>query len=311
MAKPVTTKMNKTFSRTVSQELIDKLKEEPLYLDHLLPDIQTGVVFPAFRNNRIDFYYQGSKLFSFDGNFYTHRKYASLINLKTNNSYITENDLKESVSIKAFTGKDVYPLIKNNAELYLGNESHIVSKIYHQSSFAALTNNNIVVLDIEISFDARDLQNEDGKKKRDRKQDRIGMVIFDCANHILYFVEAKHFKNGELWSIAGTTPDVINQLNRYNTQINKQESKIISSYNNYIKMANQLFDKQISDVVSISPKTTLLVFGFDQKQATKLKKLLVADGSLNEHSYRFIGKPGNAEGIIKNIKIGTPFQPAK
>jgi hypothetical protein len=52
------------FTRTLSQNLIDQLKSAELFQAKLLPDIKTGQVFPAVRNQSVDFYYRHSeKLF--------------------------------------------------------------------------------------------------------------------------------------------------------------------------------------------------------------------------------------------------------
>jgi len=64
------------FVRNFSLEAIEALKREPLFAKHLLPDIIEGkprrnrkensFVFPAIRNGRIDFYWAGGKLFSYE-----------------------------------------------------------------------------------------------------------------------------------------------------------------------------------------------------------------------------------------------------
>ena len=79
---------------------MDKLKQSELYRNYLLPDCKKGIVFPAIRDNRIDFYFKGGKLFSFDGQFKTHIKYASVLTHK--NDYVTEADLGEAEPITDF-----------------------------------------------------------------------------------------------------------------------------------------------------------------------------------------------------------------
>ncbi len=85
------------FERHFSDEAIRKLQQEPLFRDFLHEDIiENEAVFPAVRNNRIDFYHRGGNLFSYNGKvFRTNRKYASV--LAYPKDYITEADLEHEL----------------------------------------------------------------------------------------------------------------------------------------------------------------------------------------------------------------------
>jgi hypothetical protein len=288
------------FTRFIDIKLVEKLKNEPLYKEHLEKDIKSGSIFPAFRNSRIDFYYKGSKLFSYNGTFTTHHKFASIIIHEHSKKYISDGDLKNARTINNFM--EGFETIKSNAELYSGIESSFVSKIYHNSNYVSCKD-NIVVLDIEASFDNTDIDENDSKNK----QDRIDLVLLEKKSNSIYFIEAKHFSNSEIWSSVGTPPKVVDQLQRYNNQIGTKNVQIINAYNNYLRFADEMFGTELSrsPINKISPKTTLLIFGFDSWQKNKFNQYLISDGSLEGHTYRFVGEPTSAMQIMKAVREGT------
>ena len=141
----------------------------------------------AVRDNREDFYYQGGKLFGYDYNgFKTHVKYAAVIN-SDKSDYLTEGQLKGYDLISDFEAG--YKRIKENCKNYSGVEASGVACVYSSNSY--LLSKDIVVLDLEVSFDAI----EDN-----HKQDRIDILLFDKISKTLQFVEAKHYSNSEIWS---------------------------------------------------------------------------------------------------------------
>lgn len=293
MQKTLNTQTN-PFTRSVNDIIIANLKKENLFNNFLINDINNGEVFPAFRNNRIDFYHEGSKLFSFDGKFRTNKKFASVIYTSSNNDYITENDLKNAETIKSFSNEYAYERIKEHAKLYSGEESKYVSSIYHKSSYAS-SKDDIVVLDIEAAFDGSDTVDTG------QKSDRIDMVLLDKPKNTIYFIEAKHYSNREIWSASEKKPPVTTQLNRYNKQIKLQEDNIKKAYDNYIKLANALFGFNTIGEIKIHHETILLVFGFDKNQKIKLTKLLEEDNSLDGYTHRFIGNPTSASQILNTL----------
>ena len=200
------------FVRKISNNLINNLKSQQLYINHLKQDL---LVFPAIRNESIDFYYSGGNLFKFKKNdFRTNIKFAAVIKNKDN--YINENDLKTGCLIKSF--QDGYSRIKENCLKYSGKEDSCIAQLYSKNSYRN-QNEKIVILDIEVSFEALD---------RDRNQDRIDILLYDKENRALQFVEAKHYENSELRSKS--TPKVISQIKRYENQIKKSRSSIIKQY---------------------------------------------------------------------------------
>jgi len=139
------------FKRNLDKDIIKKLQETDLWKNHLKSDCEkeNPDVFFAIRNNEIGFYHKGGRLFGYDKNgFKTHFKYASVME-NTDKNYLTETELSQTKLISKFS--ENYKRIKENCALYSGDETKGVSEIYHKNSYLN-SNANIVVLDIEVSF---------------------------------------------------------------------------------------------------------------------------------------------------------------
>jgi len=253
-----------SFERKLEKSLIDKLKNSDLWQKPLKEDCEEQNVFFAVRNNDIGLYYKGGKLFGFDINeFKTHIKYASVID-NADTYYLTEKELATKKLISDFKGN--YDRIKDNCKLYSGIEAQGVSEIYHKYSY--LSDENVVVLDIEISFEAVD-------KTSGKKQGRIDILLYNKEKQALKFVEAKHYSNPEIWS--KTKPKVIGQINNYEKQIKKNKNEIITAYTNYIEAINAVFfDLKLPLPRTVEDKVSLLIFGFDDDQKKgRLQKLIL------------------------------------
>ena len=256
-----------SFDRKLEKSLIDKLKNSDFWQNYLKEDCKRQNLFLAVRNNTIGLYHKGGKLFGFDINeFKTHIKYASVID-NADTDYLTEKELSTKKLISDF--KRDYARIKENCKLYSGIEAQGVSEIYHKYSY--LSNENIVVLDIEVSFETLD-------KTSDKKQDRIDILLYDKKRNTLKFVEAKHYSNKEIWS--KTTPKVIGQIEKYEKQIRKNKDKIITAYANYIEAINTVFDRKLPLPQKVEDKVSLLIFGFDDDQKKgRLQKLILKNSA--------------------------------
>src|ERR1039457_6063186 len=104
----------KKFKRVFNENQQAKLLATPLF-KKLREDVMAGDIFPAFRNNTIDFYYKGGNAFKFkDGMFSTHIKYASVLQ-GHDKSYINETELKNAKLITDFMAG--YTRIKENCSL--------------------------------------------------------------------------------------------------------------------------------------------------------------------------------------------------
>ena len=200
------------FVRKLSQSVAKQLREKRLFKEKLFPDIKKGAVFPAIRNDRVDFYYRGGKIFSFDGKFHTHIKYASVY--ESNKDYISEEEMSKIKPVKDFI--EGYDRIKENCYLHSGVEASEISSVHSRYSYIE-ESPDVVVLDIEISFESL---------KEDRRQDRIDLLLFNQAERCLRFYEAKHFSNNDIWSREGTKPKAIEQIRRYENQIRQKQDEM-------------------------------------------------------------------------------------
>ena len=280
------------FTKKLDSVTINGLRDDRLFMEKLKPDIEKGIVFPAIRVGRVDFYHKGGKLFSYVKEFFTHKKYASAI--KSDSDYISESDLKQKVKvITSFS--DGYDQIKENCSLYSGVEAEGVSRIYHRYPFI---NNDldIVVLDIEISFKA---------KSEERSQDRIDILLFNKKTQKLRFYEAKHYSNSDLWAVEGTPPRVVSQIRWYQEQIQEKGKDILFQYCNYVRIMNSLFGCDLPEPGRIDEKVTLLVFGYDtDQQRGRMQRQLHKDGSLAGIQHYFIGN-------ISAVKIENMWKAVK
>ncbi len=246
--------------RKLKKPIEADLKKSTLWMNKLLKDCIRQKVFLAIRDNRIDMYHNGGKLFCYDSSgFKTHLKYASVITTN-GKDYLTESELSDHKLASDFESN--YQRIKENCSNYSGIEASGVSDLFHKHSY--LSESNVVVLDVEVSFKSL------SEKSR---QDRIDILLYKKDTRTLQFVEAKHYSNKEIWSTK--TPDVINQIGRYESQIAQQRSEILEEYAEYVRTLNSLFDISLSEPTKIEDKVTLLIFGFDNDQKSgRLKKLV-------------------------------------
>jgi len=274
----------------MSRDLIKKLKETKLYNEILKDNVVKGEVFLAFRDNRIDFYYEGGKLFSYDNKgFSTHIKYASVIvsNDGSSKDYVTQEDLENyKVELNFLKG---IKRIKENCQNYAGEEAKGVAEIYSQYSYLK-SEENIVVLDIEYPFEAEERDGYDRKVR-----DRVDILLLDIKNKKLFFVEAKHFPNEEL--LSTTTPDVINQIKKYEQHIKNEKTIILKKYQENVELLNELFQIKLPQPKDIDENVILFVFGFDKDQRDGRLTALI----LNKKEYK-----GKKVCLVGNAKEVTP-----
>ncbi len=250
--------------RRLDKNIEDNLKNSNLWTHKLKNDCKKQNVFLAIRNNIVDFYYKGGRLFCFDKNgFKTHIKYASVITTDEKDYlkyYLTKFDLDKYKLASDFESN--YSRIKENCSNYSKIEALGVSDLYHKHSY--LSDSNVVVLDIEVSFKS---------SSESTKLDRIDILLYKKDTQTLQFVEAKHYSNSEIWS--ETTPKVIGQIERYEEQIASRKSEILLEYSEYVRTLNRIFNITLSEPKVIEDKVILLIFGFDNDQKNgRLKELI-------------------------------------
>ncbi len=264
-----------SITRTLNTARITKLQSEPLW-KKLKADCQKGMVFPAIRNDKIDFYYGGGKLFSYTTQgFSTHIKYAAVI-ANAKSDYISEKQLKKPIVLISDFNKQ-YDRIKENCKNYSGVEALGVSHLLEKFSYCNATcSSDVVVLDIEVVLN---------------KKDRIDMLLYKQSTQELRFVEAKDYSNGELWSKS--TPKIYSQIARYNTTIKVEKINILNAFSDYINIVNPLFSLNLpKPPKNINYKTKLYIFGFDTDQKKGRLTTTFRSGSSNVDLY-CKGKPKN------------------
>ena len=247
--------------RNIDKTIVSGLSKSDLWMSKIKNDCMNQNVFLAIRNNQIDFYHNGGRLFCFDRKgFQTHLKYASVLDF-AEKDYLTESELGQYRLISDFNA--YYSRIKENCSNYSGIEALGVSEIYHKFSY--LAERDVVVLDIEVSFESLN---------KGKNQDRIDLLLFNKQTRTLQFIEAKHYSNKELWS--NSKPKVIDQINRYESQIQKKKSVILSEFASYVNSINSIFNVSLPKPIDVDNKVTLLIFGFDNDQKNgRLRDLII------------------------------------
>lgn len=284
------------FKRRLDDGTIDELLKSGLFIDRLKKDIEGGEVFPAIRDNSIDFYYRGKRLFYFDKHgFKTHVKYASVYDYDPD--YVNESSLKDMNPIKGFS--ESYPRIKENCAKYTSVEPYGVSKLYRFSPFVSKPA-QYVLLDVEVSLKKASDEKEaigfqyplEDIKARSR-MDRIDILLYDTKDCVLHFIEAKDFSNSEIW--PKTKPRVIGQVQNYNKQLVLREEKILSAYSNYIGLMKKIFNLGLLIPRKLIHKTGLYIFGYDSYQQKSVLEL--------KDKIKKLGVPVCVIGNPRGIKI--------
>jgi hypothetical protein len=203
-----------SFIREFDKKKCKQVKENKLW-EKLFSDIKDGIVYPAIRKERLDFYYAGGVLFRFEGKSYKFNteyfkyikeldpdlnilpyagikgSYKSVDTLereigKKNYFYNNYDKLKEGIELKFSSKKN-----SKSVECYLDLEDDKENMDKERKFLAQLysytyrkqdeTTPKVIVLDIEIRANLED--GENGKK--------CDMLLFNMESNELMFVEAK------------------------------------------------------------------------------------------------------------------------
>jgi len=293
------------FIRKFSPAAIEALKQESLFKDYLFVDIVEGkprrrqkehsFVFPAVRDERIDFYWGGGKLFSYSpsSKFETHHKYASVL-VGNTADYISESSLRSGALRLIGNFCDGYERIKENCERYSDLEALGVSSLYERFSCAGNAASSVVALDIEASFS----DDESGKN------DRIDIVSLNMESRMIRFIEAKHYSYSAALRSKSGHPAVVDQTKRYAEQIKKQSGAIIEAYQQHVRAINALFSVNIPEPSSVDHEPILLIFGFDGEQRVYLKEKI-------ENPLKDTGLRVYSIGDIKESELSVIFRGGK
>jgi hypothetical protein len=286
-------KMSETFIRRVDGDFIKKMKSEPLWEKFLFADCKSGKVFLAIRDNAVDFYYKGGRLFRYTSKgFGTDVKYATTLQKANDDLFkegiVYESELANLKPVSDFTKN--YEKVKQNCENHnKDSEASLVSNLYHKHSY--LSDSGIVVLDIEIAF---------SPLQKGNTQDRIDILLLDFRT--LRFVEAKRLSDPRLYS--RTTPEVIDQLERYEQQLQGKKDEVQSEYCRYIENLNMIFDMDLPHPQTVDTAPTLWIFYYGIEGREKIDKEIMSNPQ-----YR--GKKVYAAGDAKKTSPETIWKKAK
>jgi len=274
-----------SFKRELAPKIIDQLKVAPLFVKKLKADCEKGEVFPAVRDGYMSFYYAGGSLFKYGANgFSTHIKYA-FVPKGSDDCYVTQEKFGTELEPDFEKG---YKKIKERCELYAGDEDTGVSNLYIFSPVSKKKEGNIFLVDIEVAFTA---EKDDKIGKKRNTTDRIDILLYDNEERQLLFCEAKLFSNGETRADKGRTPAVVEQLDRYNDQIAKNEKRIREQYAKHFEVLHDLFGTNLNPPEKVYKHCGLLLFGFDNDQKKgRLEKHLPG---LGEHKCYAKGEPND------------------
>lgn len=245
------------FRRCFDVSKINNLSGESLELYRkLVCDIKSGDVFPAVRDDRLDFYHGGGVLFSFSGNSFKRNPnydfYGNATETKKGNRTVAEKTYG-----KSFINN--YEFFKEcNRIRFSSNENedserkfldNFYCDTYKGSSFP-----NLCVLDIEVRI------NEDGNKKK------CDMVLLksEADKSKIMFVEAKLYDNNEVKCAEGRIPEVVTQVEGYTEQLAKHKKTIEQQYINHLDIMSRLifmkpYDK--IDNIELISNAKLLIIG--------------------------------------------------
>ena len=113
--------------RRLEKEIEGEYVTNKLWSDKIQKDCISQNVFLAIRDNRIDLYRKGGKIFSYGSSgFKTHLKYASVITAN-GKDYLTESELSSHKLASNFETN--YQRIKENCSNYAGIEASGVSDL--------------------------------------------------------------------------------------------------------------------------------------------------------------------------------------
>ncbi|MDK2803892.1 MAG: hypothetical protein PWR23_896 [Peptostreptococcaceae bacterium] len=263
------------FKREFNRFELNKFKGEKIY-QFLEKDINNGEIFPALRDNRIDFYYEGGCIFQYESNRFSYNPdYFKYMGEK----YITLDVTNQMFNGDSFGLRTFYEDLKKGVKNRFTNknnektERQFLGELYKYTY--AYKKSNTVVLDIEIRF------NKGNGKKCD-------LMLYNNQLQKLMLVEAKVVGNKEL--VSDTTPKVIDQVKEYSSWINEGVEIFTEKYSNYIEFMNSMFERNFNnDIKDICKSAKLIVFEAKEKTITDQHKQKLKAG-LGEGNVLFVSE---------------------
>jgi hypothetical protein len=118
------------------------------------------------------------------------------------------------------------------------------------------------------------------------------VLLYDKRERVLHFVEAKQLSDSRL--VSKTRPEVIDQLERYRTQIQERQQEIVLQYCLYIENLNIVFNMNLPHPKKAEIEPVLWIFDFNAPEKEGILNSLKKDPNYNGIKVYAIGKAKDA-----------------
>jgi len=281
------------FGWTIDMEIIEKLREEPLFIQRLLPDILEGEVIPSIGHRGVVyFYYWGRFLFSYDGAFKTSLRTVVLSQAEDEHEHVDETALA-GMKLRA-NFLDDYEEIKAYCARKSWRRRTDIDFFWPWISFAAKARSRYSLLDLDVELDSEmweepwwDIYADD-------------MVLMDAKKERLLFCMWKHYGDME-GSPDYEAGNIAGQLAYRRDLIAGQRDAILDWYGEYTRAMEALLGIAVPAPICVCDDCGLVIHGFDEDQRNgKLKKIL---DSLTEMGWPVYAEEENHEFILTPEKL--------
>ena len=235
-----------------------KLIESP-HFEELKAMVCEGLVFPAIRENVMDFYHSGQRAFRrtrdkyYTNDFFLNGRrepgeksrdlsFSELPYINRYGDEITLSDILERCKGKA----------KKNSP-----EGFQLSKVFPYFSFACntLKTNFPILVDVEARFSPL----EDGQNRTNA--DMVDLVFLLPESKELLFIEGKRRNDKRIRSSTYELPDVVSQVSRYRDQLEKRKYQILAAYTQASSDMSKTFDFSFPEPKDVLPQVPILLVG--------------------------------------------------
>lgn len=268
--------------KTDNNTRIAQLTETDFFQSCLLPDIRTGDVFPAIRNQKIDFYHLGQKLCSYYPNhgFCSNIAYLSAFQNRPSGE-VFEQDYGALQLCSSF--ERAYSQMKDNIRLYKQPESSETFELCRSFSIflEAREQDGYSIIDCEI------------QRRINGKDIRPDLLLYKKSDNALRFIEVKAYRSRDLRAVNGQLP-VMRQLESYNESIANSCDSLRSDYIQYMELLGEMIKGLAFPdcVVSIEERIDLLIVGFNNQEQNYINQNVVP--KLSPFQVHSIGKAARA-----------------